>query len=68
MCGIGGILVSGGPIDLEVRVQRELDAHRTGQRDSHTRLWLILWLELWFRIVYSKDWDYETDLSMLLTA
>ena len=49
-------------------VRRELDAHRTGQRDNHTRLWLILWLELWFRIVYSKDWDYETDLSMLLTA
>ena len=56
-----------GWIDTK-RVRRELDAHRTGQRDHHTRLWLILWLELWFRIVYSKDWDYETDLSMLLTA
>ncbi|MGH9904770.1 MAG: hypothetical protein ACRD8U_04190, partial [Pyrinomonadaceae bacterium] len=49
------------------RVLRELEDHRNGKRDNHTRLWLILWLELWFRVVISKELDYEADLSRILS-
>lgn len=33
---------------------RELEQHRSGQKDNHTRLWLILWLELWLRNHYAR--------------
>jgi asparagine synthase (glutamine-hydrolysing) len=49
------------------RVLRELQEHRNGKRDNHTRLWLILWLELWFRVVMSTELDYEVDLSGILS-
>jgi len=48
------------------RVLRELEDHRTGKRDNHTRLWLILWLELWLRVVATGEMDRETDLSEML--
>jgi asparagine synthase (glutamine-hydrolysing) len=44
------------------RVLRELGDHRTGKRDNHSRLWLILCLEIWFRIVTGKL-DYHADIS-----
>jgi hypothetical protein len=47
-------------------VLRELEDHRTGKRDNHTRLWLILWLELWLRVVATGEMDRETDLSEML--
>lgn len=56
-----------GWIDAK-RVQCELEAHRTGCRDNHMRLWLILWLELWFRIVYRNEMDVVTDLSIMINA
>ena len=49
------------------RVLRELQEHRNGKRDNHTRLWLILWLELWFRVVMYTELDYEADLSGILS-
>ena len=48
------------------RVVRELRDHRNGERDSHTRLWLILWLELWFRIVVVGELQRDADLSRML--
>ena len=51
-----------GWIDSE-RVLRELEDHRSGKRDNHTRLWLILWLQLWFRVVVTGELDYHADLS-----
>jgi asparagine synthase (glutamine-hydrolysing) len=48
------------------RVMRELQDHRSGKRDNHTRLWLILWLELWFRIVVTGEMDHNADLSTML--
>ena len=39
------------------RVIGELEDHRSGKRDNHTRLWLILCLEIWFRIV-TGELDY----------
>jgi asparagine synthase (glutamine-hydrolysing) len=50
------------------RALQELHAHRAGERDNHTRLWLILWLELWFRIVVTQELDYQTDLSNLAVS
>src|SRR4030095_12685116 len=50
------------------RVLRELEDHRDGRRDNHTRLWLILWLELWFRVVVAGEMDHDADLSELLEA
>ena len=44
------------------RVICELEDHRNGKRDNHTRLWLILCLEIWFRIV-TGGLDYHADLS-----
>ena len=44
------------------RVLCELEAHRTGKRDNHTRLWLSLCLEIWFRIV-TGELDRDADLS-----
>lgn len=49
------------------RVLFELEDHRSGKRDNHTRLWLILWLEIWFRIVVTGGMDYDTDLSEILS-
>ena len=46
------------------RVLRELEDHRSGKRDNHTRLWLILWLEIWFRI---GGMDYDADLLEILS-
>jgi asparagine synthase (glutamine-hydrolysing) len=54
-----------GWIDRQ-RVLRELQDHRGGKRDNHTRLWLILWLELWFRIVVAGEMDCDTDLSEMM--
>ena len=54
-----------GWIDAD-RVVRELRDHRNGERDNHTRLWLILWLELWFRIVVSRELEQDADLSRML--
>ena len=54
-----------GWIDKE-RVLRELQDHRNGVRDNHTRLWLILWLELWFRVVVTGEMDRHADLSEML--
>ena len=48
------------------RVAHELQTHRTGARDSHTRLWLILWLEVWFRVVYRGELTPDSDLSGVL--
>lgn len=48
-----------------LRVLRELQDHRSGERDNHTRLWLILWLELWFRIVVAGEMDHDADLSAI---
>lgn len=48
------------------RVLRELEDHRDGVRDNHTRLWLILWLELWFRVVVTGELDHDADLSEIL--
>ena len=48
------------------RVIRELQDHRSGKRDSHTRLWLILWLELWLRIVVTRELNHNADLSETL--
>jgi asparagine synthase (glutamine-hydrolysing) len=48
------------------RVMQELEDHRSGRSDNHTRLWLILWLELWFRIVLTKEMDYDVDLLEIL--
>jgi asparagine synthase (glutamine-hydrolysing) len=48
------------------RVLRELQDHRNGKRDNHTRLWLILWLELWFRLVVTRELGRHADLSELL--
>lgn len=48
------------------RVMRELQDHRSGKRDNHTRLWLILWLELWFRIVVAGEMGCNTDLSEMM--
>src|SRR5438067_5322135 len=48
------------------RVLRELQDHRDGTRDNHTRLWLILWLELWFRVVLTGELDHDADLSAML--
>jgi asparagine synthase (glutamine-hydrolysing) len=47
-------------------VLRELEDHRSGIRDNHARLWLILWLELWFRVVVSGEMDRRTDLAEAL--
>jgi hypothetical protein len=47
-------------------VLRELENHRNGKSDNHTRLWVILWLEIWFRVVVTKGMDYEADLSEML--
>jgi asparagine synthase (glutamine-hydrolysing) len=54
-----------GWIDAK-RALRELEDHRNGTRDNHTRLWLILWLELWLRIVVTGEMDYRADLSEML--
>lgn len=48
------------------RVLRELEDHRNGTSDNHTRLWLILWLELWFRIVVTGEMNHHADLSEVL--
>lgn len=48
------------------RVLCELENHRNGKRDNHTRLWLILWLEIWFRVVVTGELDHHADLSELL--
>lgn len=53
-----------GWIDRQ-RVLRELQDHRSGKRDNHTRLWLILWLECWFRVVVVGAMDQEADLSTM---
>ena len=45
------------------RVMRELQDHRSGVRDNHTRLWLMMWLELWFRVVVTRELDRHADLS-----
>ena len=50
------------------RVRSELEDHRNGRYDNHTRLWLMLWLELWVRIVATGEMDPETDLSELMTS
>jgi asparagine synthase (glutamine-hydrolysing) len=55
-----------GWIDAK-RVLRELQAHRSGARDSHTRLWLMLWLEVWFRVVYCGELAPDSDLSQVWT-
>jgi asparagine synthase (glutamine-hydrolysing) len=55
-----------GWIDAK-RVMCELEDHRNGKRDNHTRLWLILWLEIWFRVVYSGELAPDTDLSEVLS-
>lgn len=47
------------------RAMRELDDHRKGKCDSHTRLWLILCLELWFRVA-TGEMDVGTDLSDMI--
>ena len=47
------------------RVLSELEAHRSGRRDNHMRLWLILWLELWFRIKEGRM-DRDANLSALV--
>jgi asparagine synthase (glutamine-hydrolysing) len=44
------------------RVLRELEDHRTGKRDNHSRLWLSFCLEIWFRIV-TGELDYHADIS-----
>jgi asparagine synthase (glutamine-hydrolysing) len=44
------------------RVIAELEDHRSGKRDNHNRLWLILCLELWFRIA-TGELDYHADIS-----
>lgn len=48
------------------RVMRELQDHRNGKSDNHTRLWLILSLELWFRVVVTEKLDHHADLSETL--
>jgi asparagine synthase (glutamine-hydrolysing) len=53
-----------GWIDRQ-RVLRELQDHRSGKRDNHTRLWLILWLECWFRVVVAGEMDQDADLSTM---
>ena len=45
------------------RAMRELEEHRNGRRDNHTRLWLVLCLELWFRIVITGEMNRQSDLS-----
>ncbi|MEO8217775.1 MAG: asparagine synthase-related protein, partial [Acidobacteriota bacterium] len=47
------------------RVLTELGDHRSGKRESHTRLWLILCLEIWFRTL-TGTMDPEADLSGML--
>lgn len=47
------------------RVLRELQDHRSGKCDNHTRLWLILWLECWFRVRVTGEMDQEADLSAM---
>jgi asparagine synthase (glutamine-hydrolysing) len=54
-----------GYIDSK-RVLRELEDHRHGSCDSHTRLWLILWFELWCRVVLTGEMDQSTNLSDML--
>lgn len=54
-----------GWIDNE-RVLHELQDHRNGVRDNHTRLWLMLWLELWFRVVVTGEMNRNADLSEML--
>lgn len=49
------------------RVIAELEDHRSGKRDSHTRLWLALWLEVWFRI-QTGQLDSATDLSEVIST
>lgn len=49
------------------RVLSELDAHRNGRRDSHTRLWLALCLELWLRTQMGVL-DPASDLSEAASA
>jgi len=44
------------------RVLCELEDHRNGKRDNHSRLWLSLCLEIWFRIV-TGELDYHADIS-----
>jgi Asparagine synthase len=44
------------------RVLCELEDHRTGKRDNHARLWLILCLEIWSRII-TEELDYHADIS-----
>lgn len=46
------------------RVIRELDDHRSGRRDNHTRLWLVLCLEIWFRNL-TGAMNYDADLSTI---
>jgi asparagine synthase (glutamine-hydrolysing) len=48
-------------------VLSELDAHRSGRRESHTRLWLALCLELWLRMQLG-DLDPSSDLSEAATG
>ena len=54
-----------GYIDSK-RVLHELEDHRHGSCDSHTRLWLILWFELWCRVVLTGEMDQSTNLSDIL--
>lgn len=61
----GSVADREGWIDSK-RVVRELQEHRSGTRDSHTRLWLMMWLELWFRIVATGELDRHADLAEML--
>jgi asparagine synthase (glutamine-hydrolysing) len=45
------------------RVLRELEDHRTGKRDNHSRLWLSFCLEIWFRLV-TGELDCHADISI----
>ncbi len=47
------------------RILRELQDHRSGARDNHARLWLVLWLELWFRIMVAGEMACDADLSTM---